>query len=213
MLSLTPHCLKLSSIDRYAQLNWFLKTFCFSLILIIGFISTAEAQVQRLEVGDKVRVTAPFIDPMTRIKGTISEMSGTVLVLSKKDSLIYISDSLIQNLEISTGKKRVVGRGSLIGAVTGAMLFGAVSAIRNDICGPSEVGCSSARSNGAAFLSGGTTGLLTGIVAGAITGFFIKIDDWERAPVRFTIGAIPTDVNGGRLAVEPNISVRIPLGR
>ncbi len=212
MASLNFHCVNFLPTDRSSTRFSTLKTFFFSLILIVGFVSTSSAQVQRLEVGDRVRVTAPFVDPMERIKGTISEMSGSVLVLSNKDSLIYISDSLIQSLEISTGKKRVIGRGSLIGAVTGAMVFGAIAAIKNDVCGPSEVNCSASQSNGAAFVSGGTTGLLSGIVAGAITGFFIKIDVWERTPVRMAIGAVPNRTDINEWSVKPNVSLQIPLG-
>lgn len=188
------------------------KLFCLLLLISLCSISYADAQINRLEIGDRVRVTAPFVDPMERIKGTVSEMSGSVLVLSKRDSLIYISDSLIQNLEVSTGKKRVIGRGALIGAVTGAMLFGAIWAINNDVCGPVEGNCSSARSNGSAFVSGGSTGLVGGILVGAIAGFFIKIDDWERAPVRMAIGVSSINIDEERWVAKPNISVRIPLG-
>lgn len=183
------------------------------LILTLCMISFAEAQVNRVEVGDRVRVTAPFVDPMERIKGTVSEMSGSVLVLSKRDSLIYISDSLIQNLEVSTGKKRVIGEGLLIGAFTGTLLFGAVSAIIHDSCGSSENNCSPARSNGDAFVSGGKTGLITGTAVGALSGFFVQIDDWERAPVRLGIGVTSTRTDVDEWAMEPGISLKIPIGK
>lgn len=67
-------------------------------------------------------------------------------------------------------------------------------------------------SNGDAFVSGGAVGLLAGSVAGVITGFFIKIDDWERAPVRLAIGvsSIPSNLN--ERSLEPNISFRIGFG-
>lgn len=167
-----------------------------------------------MEIGDRVRVTAPFVDPMERIKGTISEMSGSVLVLSNKDSLIYISDSLIQNLEVSTGKKRVIGEGLLIGAVTGTVLFGVISAIINDPCRPTENNCSATRtrSNGDAFVSGGTMGLLAGSVAGIVSGFFIKIDDWERGPVHLGLGVAPAQSDVDEWSVKPAVSLKIPLG-
>lgn len=212
MISLKSQRFKSFSADRLSKSFTLLRTLFVSLFLVMGLLSTADAQITRLEVGDRVRVTAPFVDPMTRIKGTVSEMSGSVLVLSRKDSLIYVSDSLIQSLEISTGKKRVVGRGLLVGAVTGAMIFGAIAAINNNACGPEEGSCSSERSNGDAFVSGGTTGLLVGTVAGAITGFFIKIDNWERAPVRLAIGVAPTKTDVDQWSMKPNISFRIPLG-
>lgn len=182
------------------------------LILTVFMNSSAKAQVNRVEVGDRVRITAPFVDPMERIKGTVSEMSGSILVLSKRDSLIYISDSLIQNLEVSTGKKRVIAEGLLIGAITGTMVFGAISAIINDSCSPFESNCSPSRSNGDAFVSGGTVGLLAGTVAGAVSGFFIKIDDWERGAVRLGIGVAPTRSEAEEWSVEPAVSLKIPLG-
>jgi hypothetical protein len=186
---------------------------CLFLLLTIIKISTADAQINRVEVGDRVRVTAPFVDPMERIKGTISEMSGTVLVLSHQDSLIYISDSLIQNLEVSTGKKRTIGEGVLIGAVAGTMIFGALSSLLNDPCSPTEINCSSARSNGDAFLSGAKIGLLGGITAGGLTGFFVKVDEWERGPVRLGLGVAPTQSAVDDWALEPNLSLRIPIGK
>lgn len=213
MISLSPCTYRSSEHTFRAQSAAYLKIVCLSLLITGGLHSIVHGQIKRLEIGDRVRITAPFVDPMERIQGTISEMSGSVLVLSNEDSLIYISDSLIQNLEISTGKKRVVGRGLLIGAVTGAMIFGAISAIRNDACGPVENNCSAAQSNGSAFVSGGTTGLLSGIIAGAVTGFFIKIDTWERAPARLSVGMVPVKTKIDEWAMKPNVSFRIPLSK
>lgn len=209
MVTLFPN--KLSSLQTDSFRIGILST-SLCVILTVFMISSAKAQVNRVEVGDRVRVTAPFVDPMERIKGTVSEMSGSVLVLSKRDSLIYISDSLIQKLEVSTGKKRVIAEGVLIGALTGTMVFGAISAIINDSCSPFESNCSSARSNGDAFVSGGTVGLLAGTVAGAVSGFFIKIDVWERGPVRLGIGVAPARSEVEEWSVEPAVSLKIPLG-
>lgn len=190
----------------------FIKLLSLLLLISLCSISYADAQINRLEIGDRVRVTAPFVDPMERIKGTVSEMSGSVLVLSKRDSLIYISDSLIQNLEVSTGKKRVIGRGLLIGAVATTVLFGATAAIINNSCGPGDNDCSVAKSNGAAFVSGGAVGLLSGAVAGAITGFFIKIDNWERTPVHVALGVAQSDTRIDDSSLHPKLSFRIPFG-
>ncbi|MCG2589470.1 hypothetical protein L6773_12900 [Rhodohalobacter sp. WB101] len=198
---------------EFIRWNWLKNVLCLFLLLTVIMISSADAQINRVEVGDRVRVTAPFVDPMERIKGTISEMSGTVLVLSHQDSLIYISDSLIQNLEVSTGKKRTIGEGVLIGAVAGTMIIGALSSLLNDPCRPTEINCSSASSNGDAFLSGAKIGLLSGITAGALTGFFVKIDVWERGPVRLGLGVAPTQSKVDYWDLEPKLSLKIPLGK
>lgn len=208
--------LNLKSIDsafqfRFLKENASANILFIALFLSLGFSSSTVGQTSPLQVGDRVRVTAPFLDPLDRIKGTVSEMSGPVLVLSNKDSLIYISDSLIQSLEISTGKKRVVGRGFLIGAVVGTMVLGSISAIRNDRCVLGESGCFLDESNGDAFISGGTTGLVVGSVAGAIAGFFIKIDRWERVPVFLAMDFAPASSYINPRSIEPKISVRLSL--
>lgn len=209
--------LLLKSIDtvfifRFLKEGTFANILVIALLFSFGFCSSVIAQISSLQVGDRVRVTAPFVNPKDRIKGTVSEMSGSVLVLSYKDSLIYISNSLIQSLEVSTGKKRIIGGGFLIGAVTGTMVLGAISAIRNDRCVLGEKSCFLRKSNGDAFISGGTTGLVAGSVAGAVTGFFIKIDDWERTPVHIALGvaSIPSNIN--EHSFEPNISIKIGFG-
>ncbi|NBC04989.1 MAG: hypothetical protein GVY20_14995 [Bacteroidetes bacterium] len=217
MVNLLPEKSNTRQADRFKvdliRSKWSKNTICFFLLLTVILISTADAQINRVEVGDRVRVTAPFVDPMERIKGTISEMSGSVLVLSHRDSLIYISDSLIQNLEVSTGKKRTIGEGVLIGAVAGTMIFGAVSSLLNDPCSPTEINCSSARSNGDAFLTGAKIGLISGFTAGALTGFFVKVDEWERGPVRLGLGVAPAQNKIDYWALEPKLSLRIPLGK
>ncbi len=83
----------------------------------------------------------------------------------------------------------------------------------NDACGISESNCSTNESNGDAFVSGGKTGLIAGTAAGVLAGFFIKIDDWERAPVHFGIGVTPTRKDFDILAMEPSISLKIPIGK
>lgn len=198
---------------EFVKSIWPKNVLCLVLLLTVIMISTADAQINRVEVGDRVRVTAPFVDPMERIKGTISEMSGTVLVLSHQDSLIYISDSLIQNLEVSTGKKRTIGEGLLIGAVAGTMILGALTSLLNDPCSPTEINCSSSRSNGDAFVSGAKIGLLSGITAGGLAGFFVKVDEWERGPVRLGLGMAATQNKVDHRALEPKLSIRIPLGK
>jgi len=176
-------------------------------------METVEAQTKRVKVGDRVRITAPFVNPDKRIMGTISELSESVVVLSRKDSLIYISESLIQNIEVSTGEKRVIGEGLLIGAIAGSILVGAVSAITNNKCSETTSECIFGESNGEAFVSGGKIGLIAGTAIGALTGFFVKIDEWERAPVRLGVGVTPASKDIDQWAVEPGISFRIPINK
>lgn len=218
MVSLFSNKFKSLTTDRFIRISatsdCIIKLLASLFLILSGcMISSADAQINRVEVGDRVRITAPFVDPMERIKGTISEMSGSVLVLAKEDSLIYISDSLIQTMEVSTGKKRVIGEGLLLGAVAGTVLFGAVAAIFNDACSPAERDCSSSSRNGDAFVSAGKIGLIAGTAAGALTGFFVKIDDWERTPVRIGVGVSPARKSVDQWAVEPTFSLKFPIGK
>lgn len=176
---------------------------CFFMVGI--YISPASAQqFQNLEEGDRIRISTPVVKPNT-ITGTVSILDGSVVALSVKDSLVYVSESLVQNVEISTGKRRVIGRGMLIGAVSGLLLSGLINSYLNDACRVGE-DCIFANSNGEAFIRGGTTGLIFGGLSGAIAGFFIRIDRWKNVPVGVAMDVSPILPDQKKL--EPKLSLR-----
>lgn len=182
----------------------------FSAFLILTILApVAKAQFGEVKVGDRVRITAPFVLD-DKIRGTITELDKSVLVVSVKDSSVYISESMIQNLETSTGKRRVIGRGALIGAVSGVVLTGMTSAVINNACGLGE-DCVIANRDGEAFLRGATVGILIGVTVGTAAGFFTKVDEWERVPFRIAMDAKPVRTNISKNTVSPAISFRFSL--
>lgn len=213
-------CIKMSSSNslqisvwHLPDLNWKLlfKVFLSSILFLQISSPLAIAQISQLEIGDRVRITAPYVE-QNKIKGTVQEIDQSVLVLAVKDTSFYISESMIHNLETSTGKKRVAGRGLIIGAVTGTMLTGLASAFANSACGPGDE-CVLANSDGEAFLAGATMGLLIGAVIGTATGFFTKIDEWERVPFGVAVESksVPVDINKNQLS--PSLTFRLEFGR
>lgn len=180
-----------------------------SLLFLMMNPSITDAQTSRLQVGDRIRLTAPVIDSK-RIKGTVMEIDKSVLVLSVKDSTFYVSESLIQNMETSTGKRRVIKKGLLLGAFTGTLTFGLLSVFTNNSCGFEE-DCIFPNRNGDAFLRGATSGVIVGGTAGAIAGFFIKMDIWERIPVSVAMDLTQVSSTINPRAIEPKISVRLSL--
>lgn len=190
----------------------FVRGVLFSAFLISTMMSPeAKAQFGEVKVGDRVRITAPFVLE-DKISGTITELDKSVLVVSVKDSSVYISGSMIQNLETSKGERRVIGRGALIGAVSGLVLTGMTSAVINNACGLGE-DCVIANRDGEAFLNGAAIGLLMGITIGTTAGFFTKVDQWERVPFRIAMDAESVRTNFRESSVNPAISFRFSLNR
>lgn len=179
--------------------------------LFLILVSETKAQFGEVKVGDRVRITAPFVLE-NKISGTITELDKTVLVVSVKDSSVYISESMIQNLETSTGKRRVIGRGALIGAVTGVVLSGMTSSVINNACGVGE-DCVLANRDGEAFLKGAAIGLIVGVTVGTTAGFFMKVDQWERVPFRIAMDSESVKTNFRESSVNPVISFRFSFNR
>lgn len=198
--------------QAFPNQNWvtFIKVLFISVVAVHIYIADSSAQISQLEVGDRVRITAPLVE-QDKIAGTVTEIDNTVLVLAVKDSSFYISESMIHNLETSVGKRRVVGRGMLIGAVVGTMMSGVVSAVANNACGIGE-DCVLANRDGEAFLAGATFGLLIGAAVGTVTGFFTKIDEWERVPFSVAVESESFPVQVDKRSLNPTLTFRFSLG-
>lgn len=211
-------CIKMSSSNskpinpaRMFHQNW-IATFggpVIAIFITLIYVPDTHAQIGKLEVGDRVRITAPIVD-QKKIEGTVTEVDKSVLVLSVKDSSFYISESLILRLETSTGRKRVFGRGVVIGAVTGTILSGMANSLVNNACGVGE-DCVLANRSGEAFLTGAAIGLIVGAAIGGAAGFFIKIDRWERVPFGITMGTEPVRSDFNQRTMSPTISFRFSL--
>ncbi|MDX1640503.1 MAG: hypothetical protein R3220_02310 [Balneolaceae bacterium] len=187
----------------------------YSFLLTVLFLSTifvdAHAQINKLQIGDRVRITAPLVE-QNKIMGTVKEVDKTVLVLAVKDSSFYISESLIHSMEISTGRKRLFRGGMIVGAVSGIMLSGLVHSFAKDACGVGK-DCVLANKYGEAFLISASIGLVVGAAVGGVAGFFTKVDQWERVPFGISMDAEPVRTDFNHSALSPTISVRISINK
>ncbi len=175
-------------------------------ILIIGLTlilpSETFAQTDGVKNGDRVKILASAINEKP-IKGTVVEISSSVLAIKTKNSTFFIPYSAVNRLAISKGRKRAVGRGALTGMGLGGLTGAASYSECTDEGFMSCMFRSSSRGN--AFLRG----VLIGGLLGGITGIFIKIDRWERLPVKVSMSASPLYKED--FSVNPTLSLRIPI--
>lgn len=176
-----------------------------SLLLFLWLISsTAFAQVHGVDKGDRVRITAPNVQT-GKIKGTVDSFSSSMLTLSSRDTTLSIPFESIRTLEVSTGEKRNIGRGALIGATSGAVALGILLAATNKPCEDGDW-CFFEMTDAEAFGFGALAGSLGGAVNGAIIGTFVKTDRWKKVPVRISVAVSPS--TGNNRVVGPKVVVR-----
>lgn len=176
------------------------------LLLYASFsFSRVHAQTEGVKEGDRIRVTAPTVES-GKIKGTVSSFTSEMLMVSVKDTTLFIPNISIRKLEISTGQKRNTGKGAIIGAVSGGLILGIVSVATNKPCREGDW-CFFEMSDGEAFGFGALAGALGGAANGAIIGTFIKTDRWKEVPLNIVIKRMQS--TNSYLAREPVISVKI----
>ncbi len=105
------------------------------LVFAIGLVQTmpsiVQAQSESLKNGDRIKISAPSVNKKT-ITGTVIMRSDTDTAIHiSKDSTYYFTNSLIENLWVSMGKKRNTGKGARIGAVSGGLILGIATAAAN----------------------------------------------------------------------------------
>lgn len=184
-----------------------LRSTLFLLLFASFSFSQVYAQTEGVKEGDRVRVTAPTVKS-GKIKGTVSSLSSEVLLVSVKDTIIFIPNESIRKLEISDGKKRNIGKGAIIGGISGGVFLGIVSLATNEPCKEGEW-CFFEMSNREAFGFGALAGALGGGLNGAIIGTFIKTNRWKKVPVSVSINRIKSA--NSYLAGEPVLSIRVSL--
>ena len=183
----------------------FIAVYIYGFLLLILFKPfEAFAQVEGVEIGERVRITAPTVQP-GKIKGTVASFTASTMTLSLRDTTLLIPYASIQKAEVMNGRKRNIGKGALIGAASGAVALGIVSAATNKPCGDGDW-CFFEMSNAEAFGFGALIGALGGAVNGAIIGTFIKTDRWEEVPVRISVAVIPS--SGDYHTVGPKLVFR-----
>lgn len=194
--------------------NFWLLIFAIGLISVIP--SNVQAQNNSLKKGDIVKISVPSINKKTIIGRVIMSSDIVTALRVKKDSTYYVTNSLIEHIWISEGKKRNTGKGALIGLISGGLIFGIASAATNNPQAhpckevPSSLFCAIAPefSNSEAFAIGAVVGILGGGTVGAIIGSMLHTNRWKRVPVNISFGVQPIPKIRG-VKASPTLSLRL----
>ena len=141
----------------------------------------------RIEVGSRVRVTAPAIYEGRLVGHVIAFIPDTLLIEQKLFTRWKVPEADIELIEVSLERKSRAGTGALIGA-------GTIAAAG---VGTALVGC--ADSDCTLFFYAALGATLVGAGIGALIGSQIKVDRWEEVPLdRIRVSLTPS---GGGLEV------------
>ena len=185
------------------------------LYLIFGLLfahliqSTAWAQINKINVGDRVKISAPSAQPKT-LFGTVHSITPEQIFLISNDEYFIIPFNSIRRIHVSIGKKSNTGKGALIGLSSGALLGGILSLSTYEECDDTEpFGCILDFSKGEPFLLGAAAGGLSGLVLGSVLGTIIKTDRWYRIPIKVLINSQTT--TSQKLSFSPIINVKFSI--
>ena len=153
-----------------------------SFIFLIFFLqqSISYAQLPPISQGNLIRITSTkyFKYP---IIGKVGQISSDSLSLFVQNRLFRFSATEIEKIEIKEKYKRHTFEGALLGAVPGALIFGAIAySTGND---KSSYGPSFTKRESA--LMGATMGAFSGGIIGGLIGYSKITKDWQQIfPVR-----------------------------
>jgi hypothetical protein len=148
-------------------------------VLTVGAVSLAVssqllAQEQSLEVGDRVRVTAPAFQAEPLV-GTLQRLDGETCVQQVQADLLCVPTSSLIKVELSLGVKSRATSGAIYGGLAGlaaGLVF--VGAACNSAA---DVDC------GTAALFWGGVGAGAGALIGALIGSGNKSERWDNVPI------------------------------
>jgi len=164
-----------------------------------------KAQQALVNEGDRVRLHVPSMQKRPMV-GILSSINTHGLVLQSPDSTYFIPHNSVHKFSVSTGKRRHIGKGALIGLFSGAAIGGIVGLISYEEC--TEVGfmaCFMAPENaGQSFALGAILGTIPGSLIGMAIGS-AKTDRWEKVPVRMLFNAKPLGT------LQPKIKTQMTL--
>ena len=185
--------------------------FSLVLFLVLAFSSLqSEAQQPGVKVGDRVRLDVPSMQKRPMV-GYLTEINTEGLMLHDTDSTYFIPHSSVHELAISTGKRRNIGKGALIGMLGGAAIGGIVGLMSYDEC--TEEGFMACllvpENEGQAFAWGALLGTLPGSLVGIAIGS-AKTDRWEKVPTRVLLDMKP--VGTLQPTLKPQVTLRWSIG-
>ena len=161
--------------------------FILFLSILVAFSSvTAFAQIKRVNIGDKVGITAPSVSA-DRITGELLRMTPAQIRVRHEYSRIRWRDIPISSISKFEVKKTVrqTGRGALIGAGIGSLTLGLIAMTGTNTCSEDDWVCFEMGA-GELFLGGAAIGALSGAAIGAIVGSTKKKERWKRIPLEIT---------------------------
>jgi hypothetical protein len=183
------------------------------LALLLASPLLGQEQTPVLEVGDKVRVTAPTVseEPAVGIYQGFREDGELVLTAEGSGTEWAVAPSDVTKLEVYEGRKGRFWKGAGVGFVAAGTLATILCA--NDRSGPGDDWinldpCTYYTTFGEAVAVGAFVGLFIGFPVGGVVGALIRYDQWEPIDppqVQPLVAIHPT----GRF----NLGVSIPLRR
>lgn len=185
--------------------------FLLLLIVLLAFIPMqSKAQQTDVKVGDRVRLDVPSMHKRPMV-GYLSEINDQGFMLHGTDSTYFIPHSSVQKLSVSTGARRNIRKGAVIGLFSGMAIGGFIGLISYEEC--TEVGimaCFLAPENeGQAFAWGAILGAIPGSLVGIAIGS-AKTDRWTKVPTHVLMDMKPV----GRLqpTMKPQVTLRWSIG-
>ncbi len=143
--------------------------------------AVAWGQSATLAPGARIRVTAPN-DNLKRHVSTVTEVRGDSIVMSSSTGSRTVALSNVTALDVSTGKRRNVGRYALIGLGAGALLGVAAFSEAKGDCDDDLGFCPIPLSDEQVVAAGGFLAATAGLLAGAVVGALHQTDRWEKHP-------------------------------
>ncbi len=158
-------------------------TFLVAVLAVTPFISVTARQRLPVELGDRVRITAPDLG-INKYTGVLWAVDHDTLAMGT----LHVAVASVTRLEVSREWKRHTEEGVIIGLIVGLIAGSFIGGVTYEppppppcegwFCGPDiDLGLVPRM-----FISAGI-GAGIGAVAGALVGFAIKTEQWEEAPL------------------------------
>ena len=153
---------------------------------------------QELEVGDRVRVTAPTVseEPVVGTYWGIRDDMSLVLTTGDVDEPVAVPLNAVEQMEAVTGTRGHFWAGALLGALGFGAAFFAIAAASDSELVHEDYGAAAA----------GGMGLLVGAPIGGLVGALVRSDVWEpvELPAKPMVAVHPT----GRFSLGVSIPMR-----
>lgn len=153
-----------------------------ALAILVSLVTFTRAEAQSADAtltpDLRVRVMAPPYLQKPRV-GRVDRVVADTLFLRTRDTLHAVPLAAVASVQVNHGSRamRGAGRGALIGALTGGMLFATMVWFSDPNCDY----CLPGRDQDAARVGFAIGGVL-GVAPGALVGAIVGIDRWQPLP-------------------------------